>query len=179
MYLRVAAVAAALALAGCSSSTPTDSRDFGEVSAAFDTLNTSIDALPTPTILPGGSASYAGLARIDYSLDGAPGVLVGDAALSVDFDAARVSGTLARFVDDRAGTATGGIAMTGGTISGVRIDGLGIDGTLGVGGRALSFTGSGRGQFKGTDAGGVRLEMGGSGGAPDAPGWIGAAYLTR
>jgi hypothetical protein len=172
-------LAAAALLAACSSSSSTDTRDFVELSDAFDALNTSIDALPATTILPPGSATYAGLARIDYALDGEQRVLVGDAALTADFDAATVSGTLSRFVDSREGAASGRIAVAGGTISGVRIDGLGVSGDVDVGDRTLTFAGTGRGQFKGDDAEAVRIEMGGMAAGPDQPGWIGAAYADR
>jgi hypothetical protein len=150
-----------------------------ELSDAFDALNTAIDALPATATPPPGSATHAGLARIDYALEGDQRVLVGDAALTADFDAATVSGTLSRFVDSGAGAVDRRIDMVGGTISGPRIDGLAVSGNLGVGDRTLALVGTGRGQFKGEDAEAVRIEMGGAAVGPDQPGWVGAACMER
>jgi hypothetical protein len=179
MIMRLVA-AFALAVAGCSSSSSIDAPTFPELSDAFDALNTSIDALPLTDPMPQGSATYSGLARIDYVLNGEPSVLVGDAALTADFRAATVDGALSRFVHDSEGPVDGRIALTGGTITGPRIDGIAIDGSLEIGGKSVDFEGSGRGQFKGADAEAARLELFGSDGGPAQPdGWYGNAYLQR
>ena len=182
MPLRLIAFATTVIISSCgsSSSTPDAGPSFIEVSDAFDALNTTIDALPPTLTMPAaGSASYTGLARIDYALDGAQRVMVGEAALTADFGSATASGTLTRFIDGAEGRVRGGIAMTGGTIAGRDIDGLAVSGDLGVGDRTLAFRGTGDGQFKGVDAPAVRLEMGGVAGGADQPGWSGAAYLER
>jgi hypothetical protein len=179
MTMRLLA-AIALTVAGCSSSSSIDAPNFSELSDAFDALNTSIDALPLSDPMPQGSATYSGLARIDYVLNGDPSVLVGDAVLTADFGAATVDGALSRFVHDSEGLVDGRIALTGGTITGPRIDGIAIDGSLEIGGESLDFDGAGRGQFKGGDAEALRLELFGSGGGPTQPdGWYGNAYLER
>jgi hypothetical protein len=181
MPVRLIALATTVIVSSCgSSSTSNDGPTFAEVSDAFDALNTTIDALPATVSMPaGGSASYAGLARIDYGSGGAQRVMVGEAALVADFGSGTASGTLSRFVDQRTGAVDGRIAMTGGTISGRDIDGLAVSGDLGVGDETLAFRGTGRGQFKGVDAPAVRLEMGGVSGGAGQPDWTGAAYLER
>jgi hypothetical protein len=182
MPIRLIAFATTVIVSSCgsSSSDPDEGPTFSEVSDAFDALNTTIDALPATVTMPtSGSASYTGLARIDYALDGAQRVMVGDAALTADFGSATASGTLTRFVDQRAGTVSGGIAMTGGTISGRDIDGLAVSGDLGVGDQTLAFRGTGEGQFRGVGAPAVRIEMGGVSGGAGQPDWTGAAYLER
>jgi hypothetical protein len=182
MSLRLIALATTVLVSNCgsSSSDPDEGPGFAEVSDAFDALNTTIDALPATVTMPaGGSASYTGLARIDYLRDGSARVMVGEAALTADFGSATASGTLTRFVDQRAGAVDGGLAMTGGTISGRDIAGLAVSGDLGVGEETLAFRGTGRGQFKGVDAPAVRLEMGGVSGGAGQPDWTGAAYLER
>ncbi len=182
MSLRLIALATTVIVSNCGggSADPDEGPAFAELSDAFDSLNTRIDVLPPTATMPAsGSASYTGLARIDYALDGAQRVMVGEAALAADFSNAMASGTLTRFVDARDGAIRGGLAMTGGTLSGRDIDGLAVSGDLGVGDRTLAFRGTGRGQFKGEDAGAVRLQMSGVAGGPDEPGWAGAAYLER
>jgi hypothetical protein len=182
MPLRLLAFATTVIVSSCgsSSSTPDEGPTFAEVSDAFDALNTGIDVLPpTVTMPPSGSASYAGLARIDYAQGGAQRVMVGEAALIANFGSGTASGTLSRFIDEREGAVTGRISMTGGAISGRDIDGLAVSGDLGVGDRTLAFRGTGRGQFKGDNAEAVRLQMSGVAGGADQPGWAGAAYLDR
>jgi hypothetical protein len=182
MSIRLIALATTVVVSNCGggSSDPDEGPTFAEVSDAFDALNTTIDALPPTLTMPAaGSASYTGLARIDYALDGAQRVMVGEAALTADFGSATASGTLTRFIDGAEGPVRGGIAMTGGTIAGRDIDGLAVSGDLGVGDRTLAFRGTGEGQFRGVDAPAVRLEMGGAAGGADQPGWSGAAYLER
>jgi hypothetical protein len=182
MFLRLIAFASTVIVSNCggSSSSPVEGPTFAEVSDAFDTLNTTIDALPPTVTMPAtGSASYTGLARIDYALAGAQRVMVGDAALTADFGSGTASGTLSRFVDEVDGPVRGVIAMSDGTISGRDIGGLAISGDLGVGDRTLAFRGTGEGQFRGVGAPAVRIEMGGAGGAAGQPGWSGAAYLER
>jgi hypothetical protein len=182
MALRFIAFTTAVVVSNCGggSSDPDEGPTFAEVSDAFDALSTTIDALPPTLTMPaGGSASYAGLARIDYGFGGAQRVMVGEAALIADFGSGTASGTLSRFVDQREGAVDGRISMTGGTISGRNIDGLAVSGDLGVGDETLAFRGTGSGQFKGVDAPAVRLEMGGAAGGAAEPGWSGAAYLER
>ena len=171
-------VAAAVLLAGCSSSSSTEERDFTQVSDAFDALNTRIEALPDATILPAGTATYRGLARLDV-LGGSGNVLVGDAELNADFANATVSGAMSRFVDSQAGAVGGAIAMTGGTISGARIEGLAVAGDLAVGDRTLAFRGTGRGKFTGQEGSAAIVQMGGTAAGPNQPDWTGGAYLER
>lgn len=142
-----------------------------DVNALIDSFITANETLVSPSALPSGTATYTGtsaFALIDGDTDAVTATLVGDASLSVDFDAAGIAvlGRFGNFVATdlaEGNTVTvnsGQIDLGNGVITGTEFAG-GVAGSInatvsGPGGSEtvnLSIGGDLDGAFAGADAG--------------------------
>ena len=165
------AAASTLAAAALAEDDEFDGPDAPRIMALLsDVVDANSAATPEASALT-GTASYAGDFAAGEIDDGDLGLL-GDFALSVNFDAATLSGNLGgEIIVDGEGprrVATGSANITG------TVDGTGMSATVtGVyvdGGEAAGIDGVMSGRFAGTDAGmvagGMALAVGGDGDAP-------------